>query len=103
MIQQLVGSTKRRAKKIGVPHNIDADYLNEIYPKDNLCPVLGIKLVRGKGSIYGNSPSLDKIIPKKGYVKGNVVWISMRANLIKQDANSDEILKVGKWLKKNER
>ena len=102
MIQSTVNSTKRRAKQIGVPHSIDTNYLEEIYPKDDLCPILGIKLVRGKGGVKDNSPSLDKIIPKKGYVRGNVVWISMRANLIKQDANSEEILKVGKWLREHE-
>ena len=54
------------------------------------------------GGFARNSPSLDKIIPSKGYVEGNVAWISFKANAIKNDANSEEILKVSKWLKKQE-
>ena len=47
-----------------------------------------------------SSPSLDRIIPSKGYKKGNVVWISTRANAIKQDATPEEVMKVAKWLNK---
>ena len=47
-----------------------------------------------------NSPSLDKIIPEKGYMIGNVAIISERANAIKQDATYKEIINVGKWLQK---
>ena len=44
-------------------------------------------------------PSLDRIIPAKGYVPGNVIWISTMANTIKQSATANEILAVGYWLK----
>jgi hypothetical protein len=53
-----------------------------------------------KGSIK-SSPSLDRIVPQKGYTKGNVVFISGYANMIKQDATYEEIMKVAKWVKKN--
>ena len=45
-------------------------------------------------------PSLDRIIPELGYVKGNVVFISMRANSIKQDATEQELYLVADWLYK---
>lgn len=38
-----------------------------------------------------NSPSLDKINPIKGYVKGNVRVISQRANWLKNDATYEEM------------
>ena len=53
------------------------------------CPILGIPLVSvvgcGMGSIKArnNSPSIDRIDNTKGYVKGNVTIISMRANDLK--------------------
>ena len=47
-----------------------------------------------------SSPSLDRIIPSKGYMKGNVVWISMKANSIKQDATASEIHQVAEWYSK---
>ena len=44
------------------------------------------------------SPSLDKINPDKGYMKGNVAFISTKANSIKSDATPKEVIKVAKWL-----
>jgi len=90
---------KNKCKKNGVKFNITLEYLKEIFPKDSKCPVLGIKMKFG-GQYARNSPSLDKIIPDKGYVVGNVAWISFKANAIKNNANFDEILRVGNWLKK---
>ena len=45
-----------------------------------------------------NSPSLDKIIPKKGYTKNNISVISYRANTIKSDGRLDEFVKIYKYM-----
>ena len=59
------------------------------------CPILGIPLFRKKGRGYAdNSPSLDRIKPELGYVTGNVVIVSMRANRIKNNASFKEIVMV---------
>ena len=72
-----------------------------IFPKDMICPVLGIKMTWvGERD---TTPSIDKIFPNKGYVEGNVIWVSTRANRIKQDATPEEMMKVAKWLKKQEK
>ena len=91
---------KRRTRGKDVLFNITAPYLESIFPKDNLCPVFGVELERGgEGDERDNSPSLDRIIPKLGYVEGNVVWISNRANILKRDATWEELQKVASWLK----
>lgn len=56
------------------------------------CPVLGLKLDYGNNSSgrKETSPSFDRINPKKGYVKNNVVIISWRANRIKNDGTPNE-------------
>ena len=95
----------RRCKEKNIPYNKDclnADYLISIMPKDMVCPVLGVEMRFGisDGNSEYQSPSLDKIIPSKGYVRGNVVWISYKANRIKQDGSAKEVMKVAKWLKK---
>jgi len=90
----------QRGKKRNFPVDIDTEYLLSIYPKDDLCPALKIKMEFGGTSDKRfNSPSIDRIIPKKGYTKGNVRFVSFLANAIMNDANADEILKVGNWLK----
>ena len=62
-----------------------------------MCPVLGIPLVIGEGACSDNSPSIDRIIPELGYVKGNIKVISRRANRIKNDATPDELFKVWQY------
>ena len=67
----------------------------------DICPVLGIPLQIWEGNgPRDNSPSIDRIDPKKGYIKGNVCIISMKANRIKNDATVEELEKVLQWLKK---
>ena len=46
----------------------------------------------GNGKIGDTSPTLDKIIPERGYVKGNVQVISHKANSMKRNASLDELL-----------
>ena len=41
-----------------------------------------------------NSPSLDKIIPELGYVKGNVRVISFKANKYKNDMDRETVQKI---------
>ena len=50
-----------------------------------------------------SSPSLDKVIPSLGYVKGNIWVISYRANTIKNNCTFEEIEKLYKSLHKMRR
>jgi hypothetical protein len=95
----LLSRARRRARDQGVPCDIDVDYLMAL-PSD-ICPALGIELAWCSGSGYreDNAPSLDKINPALGYVKGNVAWVSWRANRIKNDGNADEHERIAKWMR----
>lgn len=87
---------KHRAKRAGVPFNLKpADILIP-----NHCPVLGVQLVKSVGRLSDSSPSLDRIVPSRGYVRGNIVVISMRANRIKSDASITELQKLAKFYSK---
>lgn len=86
---------RRRAERVGVPFRLkETDIVIPSY-----CPVLGIPLEKNKGGKAGadNSPSLDRIIPRKGYVKGNVIVISYKANRIKNDATVEELKQVASF------
>ena len=45
------------------------------------------------------SPSIDRIIPTLGYVRGNVIVVSLKANRIKNDATPDELMEVARFYK----
>jgi len=81
---------KGRAKKANFPFNIDKE---DIFIPDR-CPYLNIPLVLDNDGKQDNSPSLDKIKPALGYVKGNVEVISEKANRIKNDATPEEIMMI---------
>jgi hypothetical protein len=97
VIKEIVRRAKHRAAQKGWDFNLkDEDIL-----LPERCPILGVLLEMGKGrGPKSNSPTLDRIDSTKGYIAGNVHVISMRANLIKTDANADEILAVGNYMKK---
>ena len=65
------------------------------------CPILNIPLVAGAGVLHDNSPTLDRIIPEKGYIPGNVQVISYRANRIKSDGTIAEHRQVSEWMQTN--
>jgi len=100
--KSMLKNARKRAKKNNIPFNITEDYLKSIYPSDMICPVLGFEMSVGvdENGWTDTSPSLDRIIPEKGYVQGNVVIVSMRANSIKRDATPEEIRKVADFYEK---
>ena len=101
MIVKLLSKIKIRTKKKNIPCNLDIDYLVSIFPDPPICPATGKKIFFGLGYETRHlSPSIDRIIPSKGYVKGNVRWVSFMANAIMNEFDAEDILKVGNWLKK---
>lgn len=87
--KKMLAGAKNRAKEHGLEFSIDVSDV----PIPEYCPLLGIPIVRNygiKGPIK-NSPSIDRINPTKGYVKGNVWVISWRANLIKRDGLLEDL------------
>ena len=93
----LYWQVKGRALRGGLPFNLEPEDL--VIP--DVCPVLGIPLFRNTGGKRptANSPSVDRIIPELGYVKGNIQVISQRANVMKNDASPDELSIFAEWLR----
>ena len=95
-MQRIFTERKRLSKKLGIPFNITLEYLLGL--ETEVCPVFGYKLEWGSGT--ERSGSLDKIKPSEGYVEGNVVWMSLRANILKRDATKMEIQQLNEWFQK---
>lgn len=88
--RRLLALAKHRAKAKGLAFGLTVDDI--VVPR--YCPVLGLLLRPGRGGPSPNSPTLDRIRPAKGYVVGNVVVISHKANRIKSDASLRELLRL---------
>lgn len=87
---------KTRAEIKGVPFDITPDDIEV----PDICPVLGILMEFGLGKRGRalKSPSVDRIIPSLGYIKGNVRVISYRANSLKSDATLEELKALVKYV-----
>lgn len=81
---------KDRAALHGIPFSISR-YDVSI---PSVCPVTGIPLVLTHRRAQGDSPSLDRIDPLRGYVPGNVIVVCWRVNRIKSDASLDELRSI---------
>lgn len=79
---------KASAKANGHVFNITEDDLD--WPKH--CPYLDTELNYDSDSLADNIASLDKIVPEKGYISGNVQIISLLANKMKSSATKEQIL-----------
>ena len=88
----MVKNARLRAEQRGIPFALTIDHLEAILPMH--CPVLGMPIRFHVGEGRGprdDSPSLDCIIRDRGYVPGNVIIVSSRANRIKSDASLGEL------------
>lgn len=101
-ISKIMYGIRKRAEENNIEFNLDHKFLCNIAP--DLCPIFKMPLLWGygkapvNGHVSSNSPSLDRIIPERGYTKGNVAWISNRANVIKNNADEDELRRIADWL-----
>lgn len=89
----MLRSAKARATKAGVPFALTERDI--IIP--HTCPALGIPIRVGNIQATDNSPSLDRVVPSLGYVPGNIVVISNRANRIKNNATVPELEAIARY------
>lgn len=87
---------RQSAKRRGIEFSLSKEYLKSIWT--DVCPILGIKMTINEGKAQYNSYSLDRIDSNKGYVEGNVMVISYRANVIKSMGTAEEHLKIANFL-----
>ena len=93
---ELWSRAKKRAATKGLKFSIDPTDI--LIPEK--CPALGIPMqLSGKRS--RNSPSLDRVVPERGYTADNVRVISDHANRLKSDLSFAE-LKIRASNKKSE-
>ena len=92
----MLARAKERAKSGGIVFDLAFDD----FEIPEVCPVLGLPLARNTSGTgpAPNSPSLDRIDPSQGYVRGNVQVISKLANSMKQNASVEELRSFAHWV-----
>lgn len=85
--KRMYNRTKFRAKKFNREFSISLEDI--VFPTH--CPIFG------RPFIYGDHDwtySIDRIDNSKGYIKGNIVIVSNKANRLKNDASIDDLKKI---------
>lgn len=96
--KRILSVLRWKSKKNNIPFSIVEE---DLLPFPVVCPVLGIQLDYEAEKNAHNAPSVDRVIPSLGYIKGNVHIISMRANTLKRDGTSEELEKVLSYIREN--
>lgn len=93
----LLANARSRAKRGNYPCTITMKDI--VIPE--FCPITDLKLVFGIKKKTDSSPSLDKIIPKLGYIPENVRVISSKANRWKNEMTRDDIQRLLDYVDRN--
>ena len=95
-ISVLYSRLKSSAKSRGIEFSISKTDLYDLtFPIT--CPILGIRLKWNKGVAGDDSYSVDRIDNSVGYVPGNLIVISNRANSLKRDATLKELQLIAEF------
>lgn len=96
-LNKKVKAARKRAREQRIPFDL---HWRDLHVPDT-CPILGTPII--KGGDLNDLPSLDKIVPTLGYVRGNVQIVSNRANRLKSDATIEELRAILAYMEKYNR
>lgn len=97
------------ASKRGVPFDravFTVTFLRGLLSTQRHCDCCGVELDishKDDRKFRNASPSIDRFVPRLGYVLGNVSLICWRCNNLKRDATADELETVVVWMRRRER
>jgi hypothetical protein len=79
-------NAKRRSVNLGLPFDLDMEFLWELYQIQNrACALSGVPLffTKNRRDLEKGNISLDRIDSRKGYLRDNVQWVHKDINLMK--------------------
>lgn len=85
----LARNARHRSKRKGLPCEITREWVYEKLRR-GVCEATGVALRIGGDHQTPWSPSLDRMVPSRGYVKSNVRLTSMGLNALKATSPNDE-------------
>ena len=96
-----VTRARSRAQHLRVPFDLTAVYLESLWT--GTCPVIGQSIHLAEVDRSDEfAAELDRFIPALGYVKGNVAFLSRRANRLKNNTTTTELKQLLNWMEQHE-
>ena len=100
-LKKYLDNAKQRAKREKIPFDLTLQDLIEIATDE--CPIFHTPFIwgsakLGKGKTTANTPQLDRIQPELGYVRGNIAFLSRKANKMKDDGTMQEHYDIADWI-----
>jgi len=100
-VKNMLWDKKTYCQKNNIPFDLDYNWLKPLI-RSGICQLSGVKLhlvTRGNTGlkpryIHPMSPSIDRIDPKKGYIKSNCRIIAWCVNAFKQQMTDDDVIKI---------
>ena len=104
---QLV-NIKKRCRAKNYSFNLTKRFLIKLWEQQKgICAITGLKMLEPVGYVASRVPlklpktaSIDRINSKKGYIRGNIQWVCVFANLAKNTFDDELIKEVFKEMKK---
>ena len=97
-LKRLCHMARNRATSKNIDFDIDADYMFELWNKqEGKCAISGIELDLVKStqfSVNPYGPSIDRIIPSKGYTRGNVRIVCYQVNVALSEYGEEQLLRM---------
>lgn len=90
---------KRNATSRGIDFNVTLEYVATLFRNQKgKCALSGLDIIIEGTPWKGQTGSLDRIDPKKGYVEGNVQWVHKMVNELKWDLQQEEFFAIVKQI-----
>lgn len=89
------------ARKKNLPYDSQEDLINYLKPifDKRKCEICDRDLESSIGYHAYCSPSIDRIVPRFGYVVGNVAILCWECNKIKNNATPEKLFEIAEWCK----
>ena len=96
---RLLYQAKANAKRKNLPYDLDKDWVDSIWT--GRCELTNITFRPSKGWRNMYSPSIDRIVPEKGYTIDNCSFILWGLNTFKELGTDEDMLDIAEMLLNN--
>lgn len=94
LFRPLLSRCMRRKNRVGrtFPCNLDLLYIKELWEKQKgKCAITGVNLILKSKENKNYQASLDRIDSSKGYIRGNVRFVSVSINWLKNNLDDNHV------------